>query len=158
MAERREDFPMPLFDRLIDQELHFGREVRPLRTLDRKGLRASIQRELARLVNTRVQISEDQLDGRTRTVIDYGIPDFGNTSARNHEHRAKLERMLARTIEHYEPRLEDVRVYLEEPGSDAALLTGRIEALLVLGEAREPIAFATTLSEDAGEVTEIHGP
>lgn len=156
--ERRQDFPMPLFDRLIDRELHFPKEVRPLRTVDPKGLRASIQRELARLVNTRVQLPLDRLERRLRTVIDYGIPDFGSFSARNHEHRDRLEVILARTIEAYEPRLEDVRVVLEEPGTDATTLNGKIDAMLVLGEAREPISFATLLSADQGEIYAIDGP
>lgn len=158
MAERRKDFPMPLFDRLIDRELHFGREVRPLRTVDTKGLRASVQRELARLVNTRVQLPLERLESRTRTVIDYGIPDFAAFSARNHEHRARLETILAHTIETYEPRLEAVRVELHEPGVDATALHGTIEAMLIVGDAREPIAFATLLSEDKGEVNAIDGP
>ena len=157
MAERREDFPMPLFDRLIDRELHFGREVRPLRTVDRAGLRESVRRELARLVNSRVQLPWEELESRPRTVIDYGIPDFGNISAANHEHRERLARFLARTIEHFEPRLEKVRVELVPPGTDGSQLRGTIQALLVVGSTREPIAFATTLSDDSGEVTAIDG-
>ncbi len=157
MAERRTDFPMPLFDRLIDRELHFGREVRPLRTVDRAGLKESVRRELARLVNCRVQRPWEELESRPRTVIDYGIPDFGNISAANHEHRERLARLLARTIEHFEPRLERVRVELIPPGVDASRLRGTIQAMLIVGEAREPIAFATTLSDDSGEVYEVDG-
>lgn len=144
---------MPLFDRLVDRDPRLRREGRPLRTLTRHDLRESVRRELERLLNTRVQVPLGELEARERTVIDYGIPDFGTFMAMNENHRKRLAAIVAEAIATYEPRLCDVRVHLDVSPASADSVVGRIEADLVIESVREPVAFTTVLQAEEGTVT-----
>jgi type VI secretion system protein ImpF len=143
----------PLFDRLIDLHPGSTAEPRPLRTLDRRGLRESVRRELERLLNTRSSLPVDRLEEREAlTVLEYGIPDLSSFSAGDPEDQQRLARVVARAVAAFEPRLREVRAFferLEDSGRAAAL---RIEAVLAVDEVSEPIAFPTLLSVKGGEV------
>ena len=88
-----------LFDRLVDTEPESQKEVRPLRALDKNGLKASIRRELGRLLNTRCPMPLTPTD--ERTVINYGIPDFSWLSLYNGDHRARLASWIRDAIVAY---------------------------------------------------------
>lgn len=124
------------------------REVRPLTTLDKQGLKTSIRRELGRLLNTRCPIPLAP-SGQERTVINYGIPDFSSLSPNSTDHRALLESWIRSAIEAYEPRLLDVRVIVEPPASSTRSLVARIDARLQLESIREPVAFSVVMRRDA---------
>ncbi len=145
------DVRTPLFDRLVDLDPKLRRELRPRRTLDRGELRESVRRELGRLLNTRCPLSARQLEGRERTVIDYGIPDFGSFSPRNPADRVYLARIIAETIESFEPRLKQVKIVLSPSETQTGSLEGRIEAMLVVDEVVEPISFPTIFQNESGE-------
>ncbi len=167
MGDRKTEVRMPLFDRLVDRQPELRREVRPLRTLDRRGvrvsgrvseqesLRESVRRELQRLFNTRCPVPAHRLAGRLRTVLDYGIPDLTGFSPRSHEDRERLAEALRRAVEAYEPRLAEVRVTLEPDPRDELSLAGRIQAVLVVDSVPEPVSFLTVLQLKEGEV-EVH--
>lgn len=123
-----------------------------MRTLTPGELRESVRRELERLLNTREPLPSRTLGDRTRTVIDYGVPDFSSYSPRSHDDRQRLAEALRQAIDAYEPRLQQARVAVEPvPGDDQALV-GRIDALLVVEEVHEPISFATIFESDRVEV------
>jgi type VI secretion system protein ImpF len=152
MGERKIEVRTPLFDRLVDRDPRLRREVRPLRTLDRRGLRESVRRELELLFNTRCPFPAHRLAGRERSVIDYGIPDFSTFSPRSFADRERLADLLRRAVEAFEPRLADVRVHVEPlPGEDLALC-GRIEAVLLADPVPEPVSFETVLLMREGKV------
>ena len=136
-----------MFDRLVDTEPESQKEVRPLRILDKKGLKDSIRRELGRLLNTRCPIplapSQDE-----RTVLNYGIPDFSSLSPHNSYHRQKLEAWIREAIVSYEPRLADVKVFIDVPTKEERSLNARIEAKLKLETIREPVAFFVVMKRE----------
>jgi len=138
---------VPLFDRLVDMEPENQKEVRPFRILDKKGLKDSIRLELGRLLNTRCPIplapAQDE-----RTVLNYGIPDFSSLSPHNSSHRQKLENWIRDAIVAYEPRLADVKVFVEAPSNNERSLNARIEAKLQLETIREPVAFSVVMKPD----------
>ena len=138
-----------LFDRLVDTEPESQKEVRPLRILDKKGLKDSIRRELGRLLNTRcpIPLAPSQEE---RTVINYGIPDFSSLSPHNSEHRSRLESWIREAIVSYEPRLADVKIFVDPPTKEERSLTARIEAKLQLETIREPVAFSVVMKRDVG--------
>jgi len=150
MREERIEVRMPLFDRLVDRDPTLRRELRPLRTLDRGGLRESVRRELERLLNTRSSLPADRLAARERSSIDYGVPDFSMFSAASFADRQRLAEIVRRAIAAYEPRLAGVRVHLEIPRDDFRLF-GRIEAVLLTGRVPEPVHFDTVLQLGEGE-------
>lgn len=143
---------MPLFDRLVDRDPSLRSEVRPMRTLDRRGLRESVRRELEQLFNTRCPIPAHRLAGRPRTVIDYGIPDFSTFSARSFADRQRLAGILKNAIEVYEPRLGQVKVLIEPVEGDDLVLAGRIDAVLLVENAPEPVSFLAVLQPKEGKV------
>lgn len=136
--------PAPLFDRLVDREPQVAAEPRPQRTLDPRGLRESVRRELERMLNTRSSLPVDRLAEREDlTVLEYGIPDLSAFSAGNEDDQRLLVQLVARTVAAFEPRLRGVRVAFErlEDGQRSLLL--RIDAELMRDEVAEPISFPT---------------
>lgn len=155
MATQKIEVRMPLFDRLVDRDPRLRHELRPSRTLDRRGLRESVRRELEQLFNTRCPFPAHRLPIRERSVIDYGIPDFSVFSPRSYDDRARLAELLRRTIEAFEPRLIDVQVSLEpHAGNDLSLL-GVIEGKLLTDLVPEPVSFETSVDLKEGKV-EVH--
>jgi type VI secretion system protein ImpF len=124
------------------------KEVRPLTTLDKQGLKQSIRREMGRLLNTRCPIPLAS-PSEERTVINYGIPDFSSLSPNSNDHRSKLENWIRDAIVSYEPRLVDVRVIVEPPPRGERTLIARIDAKLQLETVREPVAFSVVMKRDA---------
>lgn len=142
----------PLFDRLTDLDPWSRVEPRPLRTLNRQGLRESVRRELERLLNTRSSLPVDQLEEReVLTVLEYGIPDLSAFSAGDPFDQRRLAAVMTRAVAAFEPRLRDVRVVFERLGDAGRFAELSIEAVLGLDEASEPIAFPTLLAVKSGE-------
>ncbi|HWN43458.1 MAG TPA: type VI secretion system baseplate subunit TssE [Thermoanaerobaculia bacterium] len=146
----------PLFDRLVDRAPKLRHEVRPARTLDRRGLRESVRRELERLLNTRCPFPAHRLADRPRSVIDYGLPELTGFSAHRIEDRDRLAELIRRAIEAFEPRLADVRVRLEPVPGDSLSLAGHIEAVFQGDSVTEPVSFHTVVETRSGKV-EVHG-
>ena len=141
----------PLFDRLVDRDPRLGRELRPMRTLDRRGLKESVRRELELLFNTRCPIPAHRLAGRERTVIDYGIPDFSTFSPRSHDDRARLAEAMRRAVEAYEPRLRQVHITIEPLAGEELMLAASLEAMMVYDTVPEPVSFVTVLQMKDGK-------
>ena len=144
---------VPLFDRLdLDPEID---DERPFRILTREQLRASIRRELGRLLNTRCGLSLDQVGEEERSVINYGIPDFSSLSAQNADDQILIGRIVGQTISAFEPRLQNVAVDVRPmPNSEAGLYLF-IDAMMVVGQFNEPVYFPVVLNNKNGAV-EIH--
>jgi len=145
--------PSPLFDRLVDRAPEARAEPRPLRTLDPRGLRESVRRELERMLNTRSSLPVDRLAEREDlTVLEYGIPDLSAFSAANEDDQRLLTSLIARAVAAFEPRLRRVRVAFErlEDGQRSLLL--RIDAELTADEVAEPVSFPTLLGLKTGTV------
>jgi type VI secretion system lysozyme-like protein len=142
----------PLFDRLVDRAPRLRHEVRPARTLDRRGLRESVRRELERLLNTRCPIPAHRLVDRPRSVLDYGLPELSGFSAQRFEDRERLAELIRRAVEAFEPRLAEVRVRLEPAPGDVFSLAGHIEAVLLGDSVPEPVSFHTAVETRSGKV------
>jgi type VI secretion system lysozyme-like protein len=145
--------PSPLFDRLVDREPQIPAEPRPLRTLDPRGLRESVRRELERMLNTRSSLPVDRLAGREElTVLEYGIPDLSAFSAANEDDQRLLAGLVARAVAAFEPRLRGVRVAFERLEDGQRSLRLRIDAELMTNEVAEPVSFPTLLGLRTGTV------
>jgi len=143
---------MPLFDRLVDRSRLLHADLTPVRTLDRGGVRKSVRRELEQLFNTRCPIPSHRLGTRERSVVDYGIPDFSTFHARNPDDQKRIAAILKKAIEAYEPRLADVKVTMNPIEGDDFMLTGTIEATLIVDNTREAALFETVLQMKEGSV------
>jgi type VI secretion system protein ImpF len=141
-----------LFDRLVDENPSRKQEAVPYCTLDRAGLRDSVSRELTRILGTRCSITGDEALTRERTVIDYGLPDleYGGRTILPEDLR-RLRRLVQKTIEAYEPRLQQVHVEIKrrEDVSPHARLHVTVTAMIVTEEVREPLSFEAPLESGA---------
>ncbi|HEY6352154.1 MAG TPA: type VI secretion system baseplate subunit TssE [Candidatus Angelobacter sp.] len=141
-----------LFERLVDENPNTPGEAQPFRIYGVAALRESVQRELARLLNTRSPVLGGLVDERDRTVIDYGIPDFSHVGPASTTDLQHLARVLEQTITAYEPRLQQVHITLETAKSSQSVVRGAIAASLVVGTVNEPVSFPLVLSLKTGEV------
>ncbi len=147
VAAGKDGAPAPLFDRLVDLHPEVPGEPRPFRTLSRDQLRDSVRREVERLLNTRAPLTQEELAGRARTVIDYGLPDFGTFSVTSGEDRYRLGVSIAETIEIYEPRLREVAAEVDTVRRAEGVLAVNIEAQIVVGRIIEPVSFPVLIRQ-----------
>jgi type VI secretion system protein ImpF len=126
-------FSMPFFDRLAAQsDAHLP---------DEDALRASIARDLARLLNTRARQPVDAWLAGEGTVIDFGVPDFAARSLRSGADREAIAGAIARSIAWFEPRLADVTVRFAEAGGHTREAVLAIHARMRAGERISHVAF-----------------
>lgn len=147
-----------LFERLVDEDPHTPGEAQPFRIYGVGALRASVGRELMRLLNTRCPRLGGVVNEADRTILDYGIPDFAHLSAGSDTDTQQLARILERTIAIYEPRLKNVQVTVERSRLSQSAVVGSIEGLLVVGNVNEPVSFPLLLALKTGEVVLTEGP
>lgn len=139
---------MPLFDRLVDLEPHQPDEERPLRTLTSEGLHASIQKEVSQLLNTRCTTPLEELEARGWTVLDYGLPDYSAWYTRSTDDQSRLEDLIRRTIEAFEPRLAQPSVRLLERVEGERTLFFEIQGAIRIGQTFEPVSFPLALNPE----------
>ena len=146
--EREPTIVPSLLDRLVDEAPGLSREPVPKRSQTVRQLEASVARDLEEMLNTRREaledLSEDFHEVR-RSLVNYGLPDFTSYSLLGPQDKARVQRVLEDAIAHFEPRLQRVRVVLEEPRGHDRALRFRVEALLQVDPAPEPVVFDTVL-------------
>ena len=138
-----------LFDRLVNvPDGHI--DGQPSRILNQNQLKASVRRELERLLNTRCSIPLQQLAEEERSVINYGIPDFSSLSPHNADDHALIASIVGQTIAAFEPRLRRVRVEVGPAFGAESALWLNISAELAVGLHSEPVSFPVTLNNKSG--------
>jgi type VI secretion system protein ImpF len=136
-----------LLDEIFADELHKMRKPVPS-SANVRELKKSISRDIEALLNTRREL----LDGApaecteiNNSLLMFGLPDFTSYSLLNPEHRKVMRRSVEEALTKFEPRLKSVRVTLEPPSKLDVALHFRIEALLRLDPAPEPVSFDAAL-------------
>ena len=137
-----------ILDRLLDDEPEVAREPLHQRFQGVRQLKRAVTRDLEALLNTRqeqltalpVACSEVQ-----RSLLTYGLPDFTAWSLLSPADRQRLRRALEQAIATFEPRLTRVQVTLEPPREYERVVRFRIEALLRVEPAPEPVSFDAVL-------------
>lgn len=144
--------PVPLLDRLVDDNPQTTIEPRPYRSFELEGLRASVLDELNRLFNTRAPVSAGELARLPRTVITYGVPDFATYVADGPEGHLRFARHVAAAIEAFEPRLKGAKVTIaRDPTTRQPRWLAVIEGVMVCGALTEPVRFEQALSAKGNE-------
>lgn len=144
-----------LFDRLVDLHPEEDEGERPLRILNRDQMRASVRRELERLLNTRCSLPLHGLGEAERSVINYGIPDFSSLSAQNADDHELIASIISKTIAAFEPRLRQVRVEVRPLDNDEGTLWLSIEGVMAIDMFNEPVSFPVLLNSKNG-AAEVH--
>jgi type VI secretion system protein ImpF len=145
---REPDIVPSVLDRLLDDEPGQTRESLPYRTDDVRGLKRAVARDLETLLNTRQEALEEipeSFEEVRRSLLTYGLPDFSASSLLSPRDRARIRRALEDAIAAFEPRLERVRITLEESQPTERAMRFKVEGWLRIDPAPEPVAFDTVL-------------
>ena len=146
---------LPLLDRLIDDAPDVERDP-PLPPAEAIALlRRSVRRDIEALLNTRRRWRSWPAGYRelAQSPLGYGIGDFAAGAFNDPEQRDRLRAEIEQAIRRFEPRLAQVRVVLIDPGNTLeSTLRLRVEALLRVEPAPEPIAFDTVVDATTAEV------
>ena len=147
-----------LWDRLFDnrpvppwERVEREREMRlqSKRFQDLQDLKRCVARDLELLLNTKRELQGDIPEGLSeikRSIVVYGLPDFTSYSIGNRQDRKRVERAIEQAVNAHEPRLKRVRVILDDPGKTMdRVLRFRVEAILHVEPAREPVSFDAVL-------------
>lgn len=136
-----------LLDEIFPDELHKMRKS-PASAATIRELKQSISRDIENLLNTRRELLEGappEYKEVNQSLLMFGLPDFTSLSLLNQEHRKLIRRSVEEALTKFEPRLKSVRVTLEPQQKFDAALHFRIDALLRLDPAPEPVSFDATL-------------
>ena len=142
-----------LLDRLIDGQPDTEREPAKRRNQLLRELKASVQRDLENLLNTRWRCVSwpPELDELETSLVNYGIPDFTGKRFATAQERQTLRRILEQVIRRFEPRFERLAIdLLENKDPTDRRLNFRIDALLKAEPAPEPVVFDTRLETSTG--------
>jgi type VI secretion system lysozyme-like protein len=150
-GRRTQGAPTLIFERLAQPVDRRGALKAVARIHDTEGLRDSVLQQLRYLLNTRVPLDIDTLEGRERTTIDFGIPDLSAFPLGNSDAMARLARHIARAISVYEPRLRVGDVTLEPFAGQRDGLVVRVSGGIEVGAVVEPVSFAIAVGEAINE-------
>lgn len=142
-----------VLDRLIDLEPDNRLENPLSRTQSVRLLKNSVRRDLEWLLNTRriAEPPDEGLKELNRSTYTYGLPDLSTLSVGNSADRNRLVKQILSTISTFEPRLVNVRLVLvETPDAGRKDIRLRIEAMLRMDPAPEPITFDTVIELKSG--------
>ena len=144
---------LSVFDRLIDQEPKSQSEAPLSRSQSVRLLKAAVQRDLEWLLNTRriFQEPDESLKEVNHSLYIYGLPDFSQYAMANPADQSKLLRQLQAAVKMFEPRLGNVRlVPVENAETGIQQMRLRIEAMLLMDPAPEPVSFDTVIGLKSG--------
>jgi type VI secretion system protein ImpF len=144
-----------LLDRLVDLT---PREPADLPLTQEESIRAyrnSVLRDLEWLLNTRRTIVEvpDGFPNLEESTFFYGLPDVSSMSADSREVRQGLVRGIERTVQHFEPRLKDVRVSLVPDQDRDQQIRFVIEGILDMEPNPERVVFDSVIDITSGDIS-----
>jgi len=161
MARVRAEQPLipSLVDRLIDLDPTVSREPPLSRHQVLREMKLSVRRDLENLLNTRHRCLSppEHLKELEKSLVNYGIPDLTASNMGSPQDREKLCAALQKIIARHEPRFKTVRVKLQDTSEELdRTLRFRIDALLIVDPAPEPIVFDSVLRTASGTI-EVRG-
>ena len=141
---------------VLDRLLASAPDRPPAAAAARENLRRAVHRDVEALLNARRpwRSVPPGLAELGLSPLGYGMPDFTAGSFNDPRQRERVRAEIEATVRQFEPRLGQVRVRLTDNGS---LLRGtlhlRIDAVLLLRPASEPIAFDTAFDTTTADMT-----
>lgn len=153
MKQNSQNIQASILDRLVDYEPAVSHEPVQFRLLNIGQIKASVIRDLENLLNTKrhILVPPASYKELNNSLFVYGLRDFTSQNPKSLSVRQQLRQDIEKTISRFDPRLRNVTVILEAPGQNARNLRFRINALLVMEPAAEPVAFDTYFDVNRGE-------
>jgi type VI secretion system protein ImpF len=137
-----------ILERLLDDHPEISREPVSNHFYDIHQMKAAVANDLEELLNTRREALTElpvEFVEANKSLLVYGLPDFTSLNLFDPTDCSRIKRFLEAAIARFEPRLERVRVSMQEPNRNDRTLRFRIEAMLRIEPSREPVAFDTVL-------------
>jgi type VI secretion system protein ImpF len=110
-----------------------------------------VARDLEAMLNTRqeslMQLTEEFTELQN-SLLTYGLPDVTSYSLDSLDDRNQVRRAVEGTVAAFEPRLEQIRVTLQHGRDSDRGLNFRIDAMLRVDPAPEPVTFDAILELD----------
>jgi type VI secretion system protein ImpF len=153
-TDREPNIVPSLLDRLLDDAPEQTQEPLWTRTQTVRQLEAAVARDLEELLNCRREMIEEmspEFAEVSRSLLNYGLPDFTSFSLSGEKDRARIRRILEETIVTFEPRLQRARVTLEPPREHEKGLRFRVDALLRVESTPQPVTFDTVWKVETRE-------
>lgn len=126
-----------LFERLFD----------PTRARHKDGsgfdLREAVRDQIQRLVWARTSGAGDEASN----AIDFGLPSIVEIGQNNSSQLERYAQRLKRLIEHYEPRLGNVRIELEQMTNPLNPYRLRVEGVLAIDGEQLALQFPVELAD-----------
>lgn len=151
--EQDQNVQASILDRLVDHEPGISHEPVQYRLVSIRAIKASVKRDLEKLLNTRRQILIPPVEYKevNSSLFVYGLQDFTSKNPRSPSVKLKLRQDVEKAVSRFEPRLKNVTVYLETPTQNERNLRFRITGLLVIEPIKEPVTFDTYYDVNRGE-------
>jgi type VI secretion system protein ImpF len=144
-----------VLDRLLDDDPGTRREAPRSRSQSLGQLKQSVRDDLQNLLNTRTRNVTwgPGLEELNRSLLNYGMPDFGGVNLASEDDRERFCSEVEAVIRQHEPRLLRVRVLpvtSNEPVDRT--FNFRIEALLRAEPDPEHVTFDSVVKPSTGSV------
>ena len=138
---------MSVFDRLLDYDPKATREPAISTQMALKELKQAVRRDLEWLLNTRRTVINvpETLTEVNRSVAVYGIPDLTAVNIDSKAEQNNLVKAVEEALATFDPRFKNPKVFLEPASKLERELKFRIEAILDIEPAPEPVVFDTVL-------------
>ena len=143
-----------LLDRLTDEAPKIGADRSVSREESERAFRASVERDVEALLNTRrtIRTAPEEFTLLSHSVYEYGLVDTTGITMGTKAGRDRILGALRDAIERFEPRLAETRIRLvDEDQSRAPQVRFVVEAILLMDRQRERVVFDTVLEVASGE-------
>jgi type VI secretion system protein ImpF len=142
----RPDLQQPLvpslLDRLIDLEPGISTEPPASRIGSAAQVKEAVRRDLEWLLNSKQTLGAlTGLPHLDASAWSYGLPDLSTSSLSSVRDRERLRLAIEAAIRRFEPRLQGVEVTQVEVHASARSIRFRIDAMLRVHPAPEPVTF-----------------
>jgi type VI secretion system lysozyme-like protein len=145
--------PMPLFDRLLDNDPDTIEEYPVKRYYNRFELIQSIEQEVSRILNTRATAKRTEQDSLSLEPLSKGLPecfglmDFSQYDGANPGDWDRISKICVQAINRYEPRLKSVAVTVTAFDRKTQSLQAVIQAVLAMKEIQGEVTFPVEFGE-----------
>ena len=137
-----------VLDRLFDNEPHIQSEVTSGKEQNIKDLRASVRRDLEKLLNTRYRVvaPPEEFAQLEHSILNYGLPDLATVNTLDISKKTEFTKSLENLLKEFEPRFKSVTVKFSENQNKAdRTLRFSIEATIYASPYPEVVIFDSIL-------------
>ena len=136
---------LPLFDRLVDEDVDASSEIEARRFISLDELKESIAKDLTLLLNTKISPFWVEYSKTMKIPFSYGINSTAPSSAETVFEIQDLESRIKHIISEFESRLKNIQVQILTMGVTPGKADVQIDADVASGNLRVPLSFSIVM-------------